>query len=192
MIDQALLFMKRRLNDHLKHRSPPVAGHEAEDRIVFAKTEKHESINFELDVITMLLVNVELERTLRAPDPFARPRVDGTTQRVYPDIRLNLYVLLVAPFTEYAHGLGLLSRVIRYFQINPVFDRNSAPEMGEGLERLAIELVALPIPQQNELWGSLRAAYRPSLLYKVGLVIYRDEEPAAVGTVIELDVRTTT
>ena len=48
-------------------------------------------------------------------------------QRIHPDIRLNLYVLFVVRFKQYEEGLGWLSKIIRYFQVNPIFDRSSAP-----------------------------------------------------------------
>jgi hypothetical protein len=191
MIDQALLFIKNRLNAHLGARSGTSRGSSAEELVVFADTDKVDPIAFKIGAVTALLVNAELERTLRAPDPFARPHADGTVRRVHPDIRLNLYVLFVVRFKQYEDGLGYLSEIIRYFQVNPTFDRNKAPELGDDIERLVLELITLPLSQQNDLWGSLRTTYQPSVLYKVGLIVYRDEESAAVEPVRELDLRST-
>ncbi len=109
-------------------------------------------------------------------------------KRVYPDIRLNLYILFVVHFKPYEAGLGWLSKIIRYFQANPTFDRSNAPELGDEIERLVLELITLPLEQQNNLWSALRTTYQPSVLYKVGLMIYRDEAPTAVEPVRELDL----
>jgi len=32
----------------------------------------------------------------------------------------------------------------------------------------------MPIAQRNELWTSLKTTYRPSVLYKIGVLVYRD------------------
>lgn len=187
MIDRALVFLKTRLNEYLQSRIAASSAPTAEERVVFADTDKVDPISFRVGAVTLLLVNTELERTLRAPDRYVRARADGTAMRVQPDIRLNLSVLFVVRFQRYEDGLGYLSEIIRYFQAHPVFDRGNAPELGDDIERLVIELVTMPLAQQNELWGSLRTTYQPSVLYKVGLIIYRDEDAAPVEPVRELD-----
>ncbi len=188
MIDQALIFIRNRLNAHLGMRSDTTLDQASQDLVAFVNTDKLDSIDFKMNTVSVMLVNAEQERTLRPPDPFARPGADGTMQRVHPDIRLSLYVLFVVRFMKYEDGLGCLSKIIRYFQTNPVFDRRSAPELGDDIERLVIELITMPLSQQHELWGSLRTTYLPSVLYKVGLIIYRDEAAALVEPIRELDL----
>ena len=39
-----------------------------------------------------------------------------------------------------------------------------------------MELLSLPITQQNELWNALRTSYMPSVAYKIRMVVYNDEE----------------
>ena len=51
-----------------------------------------------------------------------------------------------------------------------------------------LELITLPLAQQNDLWSALRTAYQPSVLYKVGLIIYRDEAQTTVEPVRELEL----
>jgi len=190
MIDRALIFLRDRLNAQLGVSSVMTRDATPKELVAFLEdTDKLDLIDFKQNTVTPLLVNIEQERALRAPDPFARPGADGSMQRVYPDIRLNLYVLFVAHFKPYEAGLGWLSKIIRYFQINPTFDRGNAPDLGDEIERLVLELITMPLAQQNELWNALRTTYQPSVLYKVGLVVYRDEAASPIGQVDELDLR---
>jgi hypothetical protein len=188
MIDQALLFLKDRLNAHLLLSARAADGGASEDLVQFVDSEKLDQISFKLGGVTVLMVNVEQERTLRPPDLFARPDANGTMQRIQPEIRLNLFVLFVVRFKQYEEGLGWLSKIIRYFQVNPTFDRSNAPDLGDEIERLVLELITLPLAQQNDLWSALRTAYQPSVLYKVGLIIYRDEAQTTVEPVRELEL----
>jgi hypothetical protein len=189
MIDRALIFLKKRLNDRLELRSTATSDSPSEELVAFVDSKKLDSIDFKMDHVTALLVNIEQERTLRAPDAFARPGADGTVQRVHPAIRLNLYVLFVVRFSRYELGLGYLSKVIRYFHVNPLFDHLNAPDLDDDIERLVVELITMPLPQQNELWGSLRTTYQPSVLYKVGLIVYQEEAATILEPVRELDLR---
>jgi hypothetical protein len=190
MIDRVLMFLKKRLNDYLGMRSAAPPGSTAEDLVTFVDGDKVEPIDFKLGAVTALLINIEQEKTLRPPDPYARAGADGTAQRVRPDVRLNLYVLFVVRFKQYEDGLGYLSEVIRYFQLNPIFDHRNAPDLDDGIERLVLEMITLPMAQQNDLWGALRTTYQPSVLYRVGLIVYRDEPEVGVEPVREVELRT--
>ncbi len=188
MIDRVLLLLQNRLNALLAVRPATTRDVTPQPMVEFVDSDKLDAIDFKKNTVTVLLVNVEQERTLRAPDPFARPGADGTMQRIHPDIRLTLYVLFVVRFKPYEDGLKHLSNIIHYFQTNPVFDRRNAPELGDDIERLVLELITMPLSQQNELWGSLRTTYLPSVLYKIGGLDYRDEAVAQVEPVHELDL----
>jgi Pvc16 N-terminal domain len=189
VIDSALVFIKNRMNAHFNIEAIS-QGSAKEGPVAFVDSKTTDSITFKPDAVTALLVNAEQERALRAPDPFARSGADGAMQRVHPEIRLNLFVLFAVRYADYATGLGYLSKVIRYFQVNPTFDHRSAPDLDDNIERLVIELVTLPLAQLNDLWSALRTAYVPSVLYKVGLIVYRDEAADSVTQVKELQINT--
>lgn len=44
-------------------------------------------------------------------------------------------------------------------------------------KRNHMELVTLPFAQQNEVWNALRTSYKPSVLYKVRMLVFQPEEP---------------
>src|SRR5438128_1278729 len=114
MIADVLGFLRDRLNKTIPADS---SGGSAEDVFVYARTSKEDSVSFASNAVSMLLVRIEEETTLRRPDRYAQVAADGTRTRVEPDIRMNLYVLFVARFADdYALSLQHLSRVVRYFQ----------------------------------------------------------------------------
>ena len=122
---------------------------------------------------------------LEPGDDRVRAIANGTHQNIQPEIRLNLYVLFVARFSQYEDSLHALSLVIRYFQNHRLFTHSDAPGLSESIERLVIELVTLPFAQQNEIWSALRVAYHPSVLYKVKMVVFQDENVVEMPEISE-------
>lgn len=188
MIDDTLIFLRDSLNSYLLGGAEPddAAG---EPPVRFATNDPSGTVKFATDALTLLLINLEQENVLRAPDPYVRILADGTQQRINPDVRLNLYVLCVAQFNNYTNGLRSLSRVIEYFQRNRVFTPQSAPRLSEKIDQLVVELVTLPFGEQNEIWGALRTAYQLSALYKVKMVVFRDADTLAEPGVQTVDNR---
>ena len=183
MISDALVFLKNRLNTHLKSgRSPDESQ---EEPVVFLDGQNMEPLTFKMGAVSVLLINIEEETTLRPPDRYQRLAPDGTSQKIQPDIRLNLYVLFVARFKQYEESLRYLSLIIRYFQQQRVFNQQNAPDLVENIEQLVLELITLPFSEQNEVWSSLRVTYHPSLLYKVGMVVFKDEAGMSVPELAE-------
>jgi hypothetical protein len=149
------------------------------------------SIPFALGNVTALLINLEEENTLRSADPYVRVASDGIRQKVHPEIRINLYVLFVAHFKDYEQSLSYLSRIIQHFQCHRVFNHQNAPELSERIDQLVLELITLPFSEQNEIWGSLRTSYHPSVLYKVKMIVFRDEDAMSVSEVTEASLTVT-
>lgn len=188
MIGDVLVLLKDRLNTYLNSGLSPEDS--AEDKVVFVDGEKMDPMSFQLGAVSVLLINVEEENTMRPPDLFARTLADGTRQRVQPEIRLNIYVLYVARFKQYEESLNFLSRVIQYFQLNRVLDHHNAPNLSEDIDHLNIELVTLPFSEQNEVWNSLRTTYHPSILYRVRMTTFQDQDAAGTQEIGERVVRT--
>jgi hypothetical protein len=187
MIKDVLVFLKDRLNSYLNSGRNPAEV--KEDLVVFLDGEKMDPLTFKLGAVSILLINLQEETALRAPDLYQRLGPDGTRQKVQPDIRLNLYVLLVARFKQYEESLHQLSLIIRYFQNHRLFDQHNAPELSENIEQLVVELITLPFSEQNEVWSALRVAYNPSVLYKVKMVIFKDEDEVGIPKIEERILR---
>ncbi len=187
MISDALVFLKNRLNTHLNSGRNPEESQE--DRVVFLDGQNMEPLSFKLGAVSVLLINIEEENTLRAPDLYKRISPDGTSQKVHPEIRLNLFVLFVAHFKQYEESLRYLSLIIQYFQTHRVLDHHEAPELSENIEQLVIELITLPFSEQNEVWSSLRVTYHPSVLYKVKMIVFQDKDALGISEIEEKILR---
>lgn len=189
MIGQVLVFLRDHLNATLSAASDWVPGESREDKVVFIDGEKMDPITFRLGAVSALLVNVEEDSLLRPADRYVALAPDGAALRVQPEIRINLYVLFVARFKRYEQGLDCLSQIIQHFQGNRTFDHHNAPDLDEGVEKLVLELVTLPFAEQNEMWNALRTTYHPSVLYKVKMVVFRDQDPGRLAELRDKDLR---
>lgn len=159
------------------------------DKVVFLDGDQLEPLTFKLGAVSELLINVEEERVLRHADPYMRKAEDGTIQRVQPDIRLILYVLFVARFKQYEAAWHHLSTIIEHFQTVRMFEKESAPGLPDGVEKLVLELVTLSFAEQNEVWNALRITHHPSILYRVKLLALRDRMPEARPQLDESEIR---
>jgi hypothetical protein len=187
MIGEVLVFLKNQLNAYLK----PIGNHDGTqpDPVGFVSGDNMSPLTFQSGVISLLLINIEEENTLRPPDLYRRTTASGTQHTVQPEIRLNLYVLFVARYSQYEDALHGLSHIIRYFQNHRMFTHTDAPTLSENIERLVIELITLPLNQQNEVWNALHIAYHPSVLYKVKMVVFQDEDATVIPAIGEKETR---
>ncbi|MCI5138675.1 MAG: DUF4255 domain-containing protein, partial [Candidatus Electrothrix sp. AR1] len=160
----------------------------SEDRVVFIDGDKLDPISFKLETVTLLLINLEEETTLRAADPYFRSTPDGSVLKTYPDIRLNLYVLFVAKFKQYENSLACVSDIIQFFQSNKVLTQQNFPALSDKIERLTLELITPTFNEQNEIWNALRTTYHPSVLYKVKMLVYTDKEAIPTPLISSTDI----
>jgi len=147
-----------------------------EEQVVFPEWKNSDILNFKTGAISIILLNLEQENTLRNSDQFTRVLADGTVQKGNPDIRLELFLLFVANYQKYEDSLRYLSTTIQYFQSRRLLNHQNSPELSQDIEQLIIELVSLSFSEQNEIWGTLRLPYHPSVLYKVKMIVFRDED----------------
>jgi hypothetical protein len=187
MFDEALVLIKNRLNeflhDYIEKNSPSLGSGEY---VSFLDGEKMEPLIFPMNKITPILINVEEEKLLRLADRYEGVLRDGKRTEINPSIRINLQVLFISRFSNYEQSLKFLSLVVRFFQKTPVFDKANTPAISDDIEKLKIELITLPINQQNELWNSLRTTYMPSVLYRISVLVFRDDETADYNEVSEV------
>lgn len=184
LIADALEFLRVRLNAAMPR---DAAGASAEDLFVYAAASGDEAVSFPANAVSLVLVRIEEDPTQRRPDQYLQVTADGVRKRAEPEIRLNLFVLVVARFPEdYRLALHHLSRVVGYFQSHRVFNRENSPDLHERIPQLMMELVTPSFAEQNEIWGALRVSYQPSALYRVRMVVFADEEARPVVATKEL------
>lgn len=193
MIGQALNFLRQDLNAFLQERLGDIGegSDPTEDRVVFVDGDKLDPLTFALNSVSMLLISLEEERQMRAPDLYARRlgSADAPVQRGNPDIRLILYSLFVARFRDYDVAWDHLASIIERFQSVGVFERTSFPTMPPSADKLVVELVPLNFSQQNEVWSALRVSHHPSVVYRLKLLTFRDQNLQTPSVVLEAPQR---
>jgi hypothetical protein len=189
MIDKVLIFLRDHLNAYLNAISGLTPGDSGEPKVVFIDGDKMDPITFKLGAVSALLINIEEENAIRPADPYSAVSADGTHRKAQPEIRMNLYVLFVARFKHYEQGLSYLSQIIQHFQTYRQLTHHNAPEMSDDIEQLIMELTTLPFSEQNEMWNALRTTYHPSVLYKVKMVVFRDEDIFTKPEIMKKDLR---
>jgi hypothetical protein len=171
MINEVLLLLKDKLNSYFR-----LKANVPEDKVAFIDGSKMDPISFPIDHVIPLLINVGEERLLRPADRFEGLVRNGIKTQINPTINLSLSVLFVSRFADYEQSLKFLSLVVKFFQHNPVFDQTNTPGLNPNIDKLRSELITLPNAEQNSLWSSLRTTYTPSVLYKIGLLAFADDE----------------
>jgi hypothetical protein len=177
MIGDVLTLVKNQLNIHFDSLSSGVVGEVREERVVFVDGDQNtDSILFKTGAVNVILYHIEHENTLRQGDPYMRIASNGATQRVQPDVRINLYILMVAKFKDYEQGLHYLSQIIKFFQSHRYFNRQNTPLMGKDIEEVILDPVALPLKEQYDIFGMLRTSYFPSVVYRARTIVFKDED----------------
>jgi hypothetical protein len=175
MLNDVLVFLKNSLNAYMS--AGDVQTGAQEDQVNFLNGQSIDSLGFQPNSISVLMIRLEQDTALRSPDLYSRNLSDGTVQRIQPEIRLNLFVMFIANYQQYQDALRNLSAVIQYFQNHRVFGHQDSPQLSEAIQQLVVELVTLSFTEQNEIWSTLRLPYHPSALYKVKMVVFQDESP---------------
>ena len=181
MLDEVLVLLRDEVNRYLSASLGMEGGQTDQGQVAFVGTDSAESLDFKQGSVSLLLVNVEQEFSLRSGDPYRTVLSDGSAQRVQPPIHLNLFVLFAARFKDYQQSLRYLSLVLQYFHSHRVLDHNSSPSLSARIEKVVMELVTLSLPEQQNLWAQLKAPYQPSLLYKARMIVYHDQEATAAA-----------
>ena len=173
MIDISLELLKTTIKGYLSKLTE--LNITSEDFVEVNPLVKHDgTIALSENTLGITLVNVEEERVVKSQKAFTIES-NGQVSKINPEIKLNLFVLISANFSDYDKGLQYLSAVIRCFQANNVFTHDNTPAMDSTLEKLIVELFTLNFEQQNHLWGALGAKYIPSVMYRVRLVAIQEE-----------------
>jgi hypothetical protein len=199
MIHEALRFLVVQLNEYLFNKMGE-ANLVIRQRLVRGDGTE---VNITSNRVVCQLVNVEEERIGKAQVPLAPPVNSGFPVR-NPEIRLNLSVMFTAvggdgtPLdpesdSQYETCIQMLSFVIQFFQYRHYFTTENSPTLPSAIENLVVELYPITLENQNYLWASLGAKYRPSVVYKVRLItIFEDSfsDLVPVPTIITVESET--
>ncbi|GAA4276739.1 DUF4255 domain-containing protein [Aquimarina mytili] len=173
MVDVVLNVLKDKLNEHFKK----VVGTTESNIIEFISTNNNDPVSFTNDKITPFLINISEDRKFRNADQYSGIVRNGIRTQTNPEIRIELLILFVSKFNKYDQALKFLSHLIKFFQVNRIFDPLNSPQLSdENIEKLIVELISLPLEEQNQVWHSLNTSYLPSVLYRVRLLSFIDDQ----------------
>lgn len=172
IIEQSLTFIQKQLDFYLKQQ----AGENDNTEKVYLSNilQPNGEVALASDSVGITLVNIEEEKSRKAQRPYLKQ--ENGYRKHNPEIRLNLFLLIVARFGKYDEALKAISHVIGFFQSRNVFDQARYPSLDNAIEKLVFDLQTMSFEQMNHLWGSLGAKYMPSVLYKMRVLVVEDEE----------------
>ena len=172
MINTALSVLKEKLNEYFRIKTEVDS-----DLVKFIESNGSDPVSFTNNAVTPFLINVSEDRKFRNPDQFSGVTRYGRITQANPEIRIELLVLFVSKFSDYDQPLNFLSFVIKFFQAHRIFTPKNSPALAdEKIEKLVMELVSLPLEEQNQVWHSLNTSYLPSVLYRIRLIHFIDEQ----------------
>lgn len=177
MLDSSLIFLRDDINAYINLKTGV-----ADTLEITPLTNNQGQITS--DKLGLTLVNIEEDRTSQ-PLPQLKPTAVGTILKSNPETKLNLILLFSANFeNNYDEALKHLAFIITYFQARYVFTPASHPALPPGIEKLILEMRTLSLEQQNNLWASLGAKYRPSVVFKMRMLLLEDSLPLDAKTPI--------
>jgi hypothetical protein len=178
MIDQLLRILQKKLESLLQ-----AARSEQANWIVLENPAGKDGAPAEgtENKIVMSVMSIQTDSSTGA---FAAPNMGaGDLYPISsPPLHLDVYFLLAANFRadNYAEGVGMMSRIISYFQEKPVFTHADTPELPDEMERLAVEFVSLDFNQANNVATLAGLKHFPFLLYRIRRVPFAG--PAIIAT----------
>ena len=133
--------------------------------------------NISRDKIIFTLVNIKEESALKNQPSFAKSSDNHTVTFKNQPLFLKYQILIAATHTDYNNALIMLSRTIRFFQSNSVFNQDTitpssisfnAPSCAsDRLEsfKLIFELYSPSMEEIYYMWGILGGKHYPFVLY---------------------------
>lgn len=188
MIDKAMNFILRGLNGYLGARH-----HADEDHVVLSSPTLVDGAPAEdlANKVILSLINIEREGVSANSSQQYRTEA-GKSVRAKQPLNINLILLISANYeNNYPDGLKMLSLVLQYFQAHPLFTRQTAADLPDPLERLAIEWRDLDLQSLHNLWSVLGGHYLPSAVYKARMLVLEDawigdDAPIITGTSVDI------
>ncbi|TDK50616.1 DUF4255 domain-containing protein [Algoriphagus formosus] len=172
MIDTLLAHVRELLNQNFKNQY----GFTDNKVVVSSLLDNSGAIPAELeDRVICFLLSVEEETTLRNKSPRQSGGGSGFLDKSSP-LFLNLHLVFCANFKSknYLEGLNYISQILSFFQHQKVMNPGSIPGMSKRVEKITFELCNLNYDNISQVWSAIGSKLLPSVIYKVGLVVFDD------------------
>lgn len=165
MIDRAVDFLAKRLNENLRARFG------VSEDLVIASCPVGSDGKVPMDARNRLILFV----TSVGQDTTARnsagkmPAVAGRFGITQAPVHLSIELMLAACHepVNYSEGLRILSHGIQFFQANPTFSPVNAPDLDAGLSQLSLEISNMGTDVSSQVWSMFGGRYLPSIRYRM-------------------------
>ena len=173
MIDIVLIYIRDLLNEHFRNEFDISKNKVVLSNIV--KTDGTAAQNVD-DKIVFFLVSLYEESTLKNTSNRLSGKEGGSFASKTSPLHLNLQLLFCSNFDSnvYTEGLSYLSSLIRFFHVNKIITLDHLNNSNQNLHRLSFELCKLDYDQLSHLWSAVGSKLLPSVIYKVGMVVFDD------------------
>lgn len=130
--------------------------------------------------IVMAVYNITHETTISTYTA-AQPGRRGEYAIVQPPLYVDLHLIFMANFIDraYPEGLAAISRIISFFQQNPWFTQENAPQLDRTVDKITLEFADLSPVDVNYVMSMLGTRYLPSVFYKLRLIPFTSNTMSA-------------
>ncbi|MCP5053908.1 MAG: DUF4255 domain-containing protein, partial [bacterium] len=182
MIDEVLEVIKEEVDTFLKLK---IGSNQGQSLKLVPVVDLEGKPAVDENTVSMSLVKIEEDRHNMSNG--GNTRVVGSEHQFSnPPVKLNLYVLFSAAYIDgqeknYLEAIKRLSYVIAFFQAKNVFSPQNTPKLDYRDGKLNIELYPLAIEEQSHFWGMMGGIYRPSVLYRLGVLVVQEQRVTDVS-----------
>jgi len=173
MIDIALSIIRDLLNEHFRNEFSI-----SENKVVLSnilKADGSAAQNIDGKVV-FFLISLDEEATLKNSTNRSFGSENSSFGHKTPSLHLNMHLLFCANFdsTLYPEGLSYISSLVRFFQINKKIELDLSSNSSRKKNSLNFELCKLDYAQLSHVWSAIGSKLMPSVLYKVGILVFDD------------------
>ncbi len=187
MIDIAVIKIAEMVGNYLGLRHGTASdGEKWVTTISLVKADGNGTNTKDIGRVNLQLVSIEEDRLSRTVDHYDRTAT--VPKKFFPEVKVNLFLLFSSDPKDtemsYCNAMSYISSVIAFFQSHPQLDPTNTPSLPEEIRQLAFEMQTLSFEQQSYMWGMIGAKYRPSVLYRMRVLIIQDRLPMSEGPAI--------
>lgn len=173
MIDVLLIYIRDLLNEHFRNEFDI-----SENKVILSNIVKPDGSAAQNvdDKVVFFLVTLNEESTLRNSSNRSPGKDDGSFALKTSPLHLNLQLLFCSNFDSnvYIEGLSYLSSLVRFFHTNKIITLDHLNNSSQNSHKLSFELCKLDYDQLSHLWSAVGSKLMPSVIYKVGMVVFDD------------------
>ena len=181
MLDKPLQFVVDNLDEFFKQRGKITSSEKI--LVLTNLVDDQGKFAVKLGNVGVTLINIEEERVNKAQMPETVKRA-GKVTYFNPELRLNLFLLFVANYSQYIDSVKAISNVISFFQINNVFNSENFPSLDKSIDKIIFDISTKSFEELSYIWGVLGTNYRPSVIYRMRLVTVQEEQLLKSGAEI--------